>query len=132
MKKVATFLLPLGAIIIIGIGLVIATSPGISEVQTPQSYVRIVDLDTPGSMETLARENPDHYAKVRRIVEEIPLRPPDTVPLWLKTEFGADEAIFVGLLKTSNPAKRTLSFRLENTRYEAVFTEVSRWPDASR
>ena len=87
----------------------------------------VVDLDQPGAVESLARDNPDHYAKVRRILANVGTRSPATVPQWMKAEFDARDVSFPWLLKTSDPAKRSLSFTLDATRYEAVVQVPTRW-----
>ena len=88
---------------------------------------KVVDLDRPGSLEALAQVNPDHYAKVERILADVARHPPEPVPRWMKAEFGADGVSFPSLLKTSDPPKRSLSFTLDETRYEAVITVPARW-----
>ena len=87
----------------------------------------VVDLDEPGAIESLARDNPDHYAKVRKILADVGTRPPQSVPQWMNAEFGAREVTFPALLKTSDPAKRSLTFVLDRTRYEAVVRVPTRW-----
>ena len=87
----------------------------------------VIDLDRPGALQALARENPEHYAKVTRILADVTRRPPESVARWVKAEFGANEVSFPMLLKTSDPAKRSLSFTLERTRYAAVLEVPTRW-----
>jgi hypothetical protein len=87
----------------------------------------VVDLNQPGAVQALARDNPDHYAKVRKILADVSTRSPGTVPQWMTAEFGARDVSFPWLLKTSDPAKRSLSFTLDRTRYEAVVQVPTRW-----
>lgn len=87
----------------------------------------VVDLGQPGVLEALARDNPEHYAKIERILADVTRRPPETVPRWMNTEFGAQQVRFPSLLKTSDPAQRSLSFTLDDTRYEAVVRVPTRW-----
>jgi hypothetical protein len=87
----------------------------------------VVDLNAPGAIESLARDNPDHHAKVLEILADVATRPPETVPQWMKAQFGARDVRFPWLLMTSDPAKRSLSFTLDRTRYEAVVQVPTRW-----
>jgi hypothetical protein len=45
----------------------------------------------------------------------------------MNAEFGARQVSFSSLLKTSDPAQRSLSFTLDDTRYEAVVRVPARW-----
>ena len=85
---------------------------------------QVVDLNAQGAMEVLAAENPLHYAKIERILAAVQLRRYDSVPDWLKVEFGADEVQYAPLLLTSDPGKRRLSFILDKTRYKVVILET--------
>jgi hypothetical protein len=68
-------------------------------------------------METLARENPEHYGKVLRMMAEARFQPPNQIPGWMKTTFNADDVEYPLMLHTSNPAQRHLVFTLDGTRY---------------
>jgi hypothetical protein len=81
-----------------------------------------IDLNAPGAMETLARDNPAHYEKVRRILAEVERRPLASVAGWMKTEFAAENVVYSGMVRTSDPAKKLLAFTLDRTRYEGVVT----------
>ena len=98
----------------------------------PSTASIVVDLDQPGALEALARQNPAHYAKIEKIVADVTRRPPETVPRWLAAEFGAQRVSFPWLLKTSDPAKRSLSFSLDTTRYEMNVAVPTRWSFATR
>ena len=85
---------------------------------------RRIDLNKPGAMEQLAQENPTHHAKVQRILAEVQRHPIDSVPKWMKTEFDADQVVYDAvLLKTSDPAKRHLRFKLDDTSYAATLMQ---------
>lgn len=60
-------------------------SPGPSGVRAWSA----IDLDRPGVLERLERQNPEHYAKIRRLVDEAPRRAPKAVPDWMRDELGA-------------------------------------------
>ena len=91
-----------------------------------------VDLNAPGAIEALARDNPEHYAKIAKILQDVAQRPPEAVPRWMKSEFGAEQVAFPSLLKTSDPPKRSLAFTLDRTRYEVVVTVPARWSFVTR
>ena len=79
-----------------------------------------VDLDQPGAMQKLARDNPAHYAKVEKILSEAPHRPYASVARWIRTEFNATAVDASHLLKTTYPAQTRLSFVLDGEPYSKV------------
>jgi len=79
-----------------------------------------IDLDQPGAIEKLARDNPAHYAKVEKILSEAPYRPFTSVARWIRTEFNATDVDASHLLKTSYPAQTRLSFVLDGETYSKV------------
>ena len=92
----------------------------------------VIDLNAPGAMDALAQDNPAHYAKVEKILADISRRSPESVPRWMKSEFGAEHVTFPALLKTSDPAQRSLSFTLQTTRYEVTLRVPTRWSFATQ
>lgn len=87
-----------------------------------------VDLDAPGALASLARERPDHYATVQRVLREAERRPAAGVARLLATELGARDVDPSALVKTSYPAKRRLAFTLDDARYEILLVErASPW-----
>ena len=92
----------------------------------------VIDLNAPGAMGALARDNPAHYATIEKILADVSRLPPESVPRWMKSEFGAEQVSFPLLLKTSDPAQRSLSFTLETTRYEVTLRVPTRWSVAAR
>jgi hypothetical protein len=84
----------------------------------------VIDLDVPGNLEAVARGSPDHFAKIQRILDEVPQRPPaaDAVAKWMRTEFHAEHIQYTDLVMTSYPPKRRLEFSLDNTFYVKVVT----------
>ena len=81
-----------------------------------------VDLDVPGALDTLQGANPTHYEKVVRILEGVRNQPEATVTRWLQVGFDARNVDYAPIVLTSHPAKRRLSFTLDDTRYVAVIT----------
>ena len=81
------------------------------------SLALAIDLDRPGAMEALARDNPAHYAKVEKILSEAPYRPFGSVAGWIRTEFQARDVDTSHLLKTTYPAQTRLSFVLDDKHY---------------
>jgi len=82
----------------------------------------VVDLDAPGALEAVARDNPVHYEKIRRIVAGVNSKPDSHVFEWLRVGFGATDIQYVPLIMVSYPPKRRLSFSLDGTRYVTVIT----------
>ena len=90
-----------------------------------ESYARgPIDLDVPGALEAIERSHPDHFAKIQRILAEVPQRPPgdDSVATWMRTEFQARNVQYTDLIMTSLPPKKRLQFSLDNTSYVKVVT----------
>jgi hypothetical protein len=81
-----------------------------------------VDLDKPGAIEALKRENPEHFRRVSGILTlatEMPCHT-DNFANVIRARFDAEEAKCGVLLQTSDPAKRRLSFVLGETNYVSV------------
>lgn len=85
-----------------------------------------IDLDLPGNLEAIQRTNPEHYAKIERILAEVPRRPPNEVTRWMRTEFQARDVQYADLVMTSLPPKKRLQFSLDNESYAKVVT-LSGW-----
>ena len=79
-----------------------------------------IDLDRPGALEALEQGNPAHYAKVKVILEGIARQRDADVPRWMRVGFDAHDVSYAPIVLTSHPAKRRLSFALDDTRYVAV------------
>ena len=84
-----------------------------------------IDLNRPGALEKLARENPFHYAIIRRILAGVDEVPENAVSRWMKSQFNATDITYSAVLMTSAPPRKQLSFTLETTRYSAVLTLTS-------
>lgn len=83
---------------------------------------RTVNLNRPGVLEFLQRENPVHHRKIQDIMAGLFNRPDAEVPRWIETTFSARGTSYDPVLLTSAPPQRRLSFVLDNTRYRAVLT----------
>jgi hypothetical protein len=81
-----------------------------------------INLNDPDVLDMLKRSNPKHYAKVCEIMRGLFWRSDDTVPRWIRTNFDAREVRYPPILLTSYPAKRRLSFILDDASYEATVT----------
>jgi hypothetical protein len=79
-----------------------------------------IDLDQPGALAALKHANPAHYAKVQLILEGATRNPDSDVPRWARVAFDARDVSYVPIVLTSHPAKRRLSFALDDTGYVAV------------
>jgi hypothetical protein len=110
------------SVLIVLLGLSLIGAGGCGSPSEP--YLRTVDLNVPGSMAALARSNPDHHAKIQRILVEVQRQDPRSIASWMKTEFGADQVQYMPLLKASDPAKRFVAFTLDSMRYEVVLVEA--------
>jgi len=89
-------------------------------VALPSAAGPTIDLDRPGALEALAQGNPEHYAKVKVILEGIARQRDADVPRWMRVGFDARDVGYAPIVLTSRPAKRRLSFALDDTRYVAV------------
>ena len=83
-----------------------------------------INLNRPGAMERLAQDNPPHFAKVQRILDEVQRQPIDSVSQWMKAEFDAENVIVPPIVLTSYPGKRSIHFRLDKTAYSAIMTQA--------
>jgi hypothetical protein len=82
----------------------------------------VIDLDVAGNLDAIRRSNPEHYAKIERILAEVPRRPPseESVATWMRTEFEARNVRYTDLIMTSLPPKKRLQFLLDNKSYVKV------------
>ncbi len=83
-----------------------------------------LNLNKPGALEALRHSNPAHYEKVHRIMDGLSRQRDAGVPRWMQAKFDAKDVRY-GVLLTSNPPKRPLSFILDETRYRVVVTIMS-------
>jgi hypothetical protein len=106
-----------------------------SEIQTPGALTLVgtqygtVDLNQPEALQRLARENPFHFAMIRRILAGVDTVPEHTVGRWMKAQFNATDVTYSPVLLTSDPPKKLLAFTLETTHYSAL---LSLTPDGAR
>jgi hypothetical protein len=81
-----------------------------------------VNLDPPGALERLKRENPNHYERASGVLlaaTEMPCQV-DEFSKAMRAKFEAKDANCGVMLRTSDPAQRRLSFVLDNTEYVAA------------
>ena len=85
---------------------------------------RSIDLDVAGNLEAVERDHPDHFAKIQRILAEVPRLPPgeQRVATWLRTEFQARDVRYTDLVMTSLPPKKRLEFSLDEVSCVKVVT----------
>jgi hypothetical protein len=106
-----------------------------SEIQTTGAVTPVaaqygtVDLNQPEVLERLARENPFHFAMIRRILAGVDTMPELAVGRWMKAQFNATDVTYSPVLMTSDPPKKQLTFTLETSRYSALLTLT---PDGAR
>ena len=78
----------------------------------------VVNLDAPGALEALRTSQPVRYARVIAVLDAAQLRPCETLPMLLKAKVGAEDVrCNDALLMTSYPAKRHVTFRLDDVTY---------------
>jgi len=78
---------------------------------------RAVDLDRPGAMATLERENPEHFAKVQRIRGEARGHPLESLPDWLRGDVGARDIEGLQFVMPGQGAQTRLTFALDQRTY---------------
>jgi len=78
----------------------------------------IVNLDKPGMLEAIEKQNPAHHRKIVEILRVAQAEPCETLPQILKTQFDAQSTNCRSFqLLTSDPPKRHLTFTLTDTVY---------------
>ena len=87
-----------------------------------QAGATFVDLDKPGAMDRLERDNPEHYRAVRGILKDVLKQPAESVPQWLRVTYKAEDVAYPPILLTSNPPKRDQRFRLDGVTYRTLLT----------
>jgi len=81
-----------------------------------------IDLDVPGALERVQRDNPVHYQAIQQTMAGLFARPDADVPRWLRTSFNASDVSYAPVLLASDPPKRRLAFVLDSTRYQSIVT----------
>ena len=85
----------------------------------PKAYVH---LDRPGVLERIQAENPGHYARIVEVLRVAQMEPCETLPQVLKIHPEASVSrvkCAAVLLLTSYPAKRHVSFALDDVQYSS-------------
>lgn len=85
------------------------------------AITRHVDLDQPGALERVQRNNPAHYSAIQHILKEAPQLAPRALTGWIRTSYDP-KAPPVLLIKTSYPPRARLEFALDDTRYVTFVT----------
>jgi hypothetical protein len=79
---------------------------------------RTVDLGVPGALDSIATSNPGHYRKLVGIIEAAGEIDCEEMPAKLYVKYGAlGSCTAPHMFLTSYPAKRHLSFTLDDTSY---------------
>jgi hypothetical protein len=82
---------------------------------------RYVTIGNPESMQKFAKADPDTFAKAMRLIHDIERKPIRDAKVWAKTNFNADELVYFPMLKTSDPAKRQISFTIGDARFAGTY-----------
>ena len=86
--------------------------------------VALVFLDRPGELARIERENPDHFRRITGIIEaSAQACRRDETGQQVRVKYEAVKTSCGSLIKTSYPAKFTLSFQLDQTRYLVTATQ---------
>lgn len=90
-------------------------------VASPPAYV---DLDRPGALEAVERDQPGHYRRITEILSVASEMPCHTEQFGrvVEAKYEARDGRCGLMLMTSYPAKRLLTFTLDATRYATVVT----------
>ena len=80
-----------------------------------------VNIGNRESMEKFAQVDPDTFAKALRLIHDIERTPVRDTKAWAKTNFGAEELVYFAMLKTSDPAKRQISFIIGDARFAGTY-----------
>jgi hypothetical protein len=84
-----------------------------------------IDLDQPGALERLERDNPAHFAKVEQILRDAPEQSSASIARWMRTQFNAKDVYRSDMLKTSYPAQARLAFTLDGVSYsKTIYIEA--------
>lgn len=94
---------------------------------------RYVNLNKPGAMEKLERQNPKHYRAVSDILQAAlrqaepagnPALQQAALTEWYRVQstYGAKDVYYAPILLTTDPPKRELSFRLDDVLYRKLLT----------
>jgi hypothetical protein len=107
-SQIANWLVPVALVIVLAIAL-------------PYKFdTDVVYVDQANVMEKLRISNPAHYEKIRQILAGVDDQQDTEIPRWIRSSFNGRDVELSGLLLTSYPPKKRLSFVLENRRYEAL------------
>jgi len=97
--------------------------------QTAQAP-RFVDLNQPGAMDKLKRDDPAHYATVQAILDSASTMPQNRAEPYVRATYHARDVLFGMVVLTSNPPKTDLTFRLDDVVYRRLVTlRVSATPE---
>src|SRR6185295_16096271 len=91
---------------------------------TVVSPIAFIDLDRPGAMEAVQRDQPEHYRRIAQILSvasEVPCQT-EQFGRAVEAKYEARDGHCGFLLQTSFPSRRVLSFTLATTRYSTVVT----------
>lgn len=79
---------------------------------------RVVNLDSPGALEAIEKESPEHYRKIVEILRVSETISCETLPKVLHVQYGvSDTQCNAHAILTSLPPKRHLYFILDRTGY---------------
>jgi hypothetical protein len=80
-----------------------------------------VNIGNPASMQKFATSDPETFARALQLIHDIERKPIRDAKAWAKTNFGAEELVYFPMLKTSDPAKRQISFVIGGARFAGIY-----------
>lgn len=83
---------------------------------------KAINLNNPSEVKELARTNPAHYEKIQKILYAHSIKSERAVYKWMKASMKASDISYSSYVLTSLPAKKHLSFTLDQNRYTATVT----------
>jgi hypothetical protein len=87
---------------------------------------RSVNIGDPDAMKQFSKSNPATFAKAQGLLCEIDTRPARGAKEWARTKYGAESLEHVDLMQTSEPAKKRISFILDDMRFAGTY-KLGQW-----
>jgi hypothetical protein len=99
------------------LAIVVSTLLAVS-VRAESMAARTIDLDKPGAMDSIQKDDPERYGRIVEILRVSQVEPCETLPRVLKVRFAVASTTCHALqILTSYPPKRHLAFTLGDTGY---------------
>lgn len=102
--------------------IVIAVCVSLSTIASAEQLPGFIDLDKPGVLEAIKRDNPDHFRRISGVLQAASDTPCQSAQFrdFIRTKFDATKPECGVLIKTSYPGQYAVSFQLQTTLYSAT------------